>query len=128
VPVSAAADGLFFRAFSRLHPRWRTPHVALGVAGALSGLLLLELLSKRLLQVFDFVLLLSVLTTLLPHLLAMAAQFAFARREGRVGAACTSAIAFAFVLLTIAGCGGANLLWGLCVLAAGVPLYAWLRR
>jgi APA family basic amino acid/polyamine antiporter len=35
-----AADGLFFRSFARLHPRFRTPAVALGAQGLWASLLI----------------------------------------------------------------------------------------
>ncbi len=35
VPYAAAVDGLFFRAFARIHPRHRIPHVSLLVLGGL---------------------------------------------------------------------------------------------
>jgi amino acid transporter len=37
VPYHAARDGLFFRAFGRLHPRHRFPHVALLAMGAITA-------------------------------------------------------------------------------------------
>jgi len=37
VPFNAARDGLFFRAFGRLHPRHHFPHVALLVMGAITA-------------------------------------------------------------------------------------------
>jgi APA family basic amino acid/polyamine antiporter len=128
IPVSAAADGLFFRGFARLHPRRHTPHVSLLVAGAVSSALLFKLFASSLLELFDFILLLSVLTTLLPHLYAMAAQISFARRAWLAGAGrrrdvWIAGIAFAFVLFTIYGCGSVNIAWGMLAVLAGVPLY-----
>jgi amino acid transporter len=38
VPYNAAADGVFFRPFARLHPRHRFPHVALLVMGAITAI------------------------------------------------------------------------------------------
>jgi amino acid transporter len=37
VPYNAARDGLFFRAFGRLHPRHHFPHVALLVMGLITA-------------------------------------------------------------------------------------------
>src|SRR5262249_36773134 len=38
VPHNAAADGLFFRPFARLHPRHRFPHVTLLVMGVITAI------------------------------------------------------------------------------------------
>jgi len=132
IPVSAAADGLFFPAFARLHARWHTPHVSLLVAGAVASALLCLLFSSTLLALFNFIALLSVLTTLLPHLYSMAARIFFARaaqRRGEEGAAqlAIALTAFLFVLLTIYGCGFEVIAWGLLVVLAGTPLYALLK-
>ncbi|MBI4447110.1 MAG: amino acid permease [Acidobacteria bacterium] len=39
VPYALAHDGLLFRPLARVHPRWRSPHVALTVQGVLALLL-----------------------------------------------------------------------------------------
>ncbi len=127
IPVSAAADGMFFRGLARVHPRWRTPHVALLLAGGVSSALLFNLFSTGLRELFDFILLLSVLTALLPHLYTMAAQFAFARRARAARDTWIAAIAFGFVLLTIYGCGNEKIGWGMLFVLAGTPLYAWFK-
>jgi APA family basic amino acid/polyamine antiporter len=127
IPVSAAADGLFFPGLARLHPRWHTPHVALLVAGAIASALLFFLFSSTLLALFNFIALLAVLTTLLPHLYSMAARMQFARNEGRRAEVAIALGAFLFVLLTIYGCGYEVIAWGLMVVLAGTPLYAWFK-
>ena len=38
VPYNAARDGLFFKAFGRLHPKYRFPHVVLLVMGAITAI------------------------------------------------------------------------------------------
>lgn len=135
IPVSAARDGLFFPGMARLHPRFGTPHVALLVGTAITSAMLTLYFNRSLLGVFSFIALLAVLTTLLPHLLAMAAELALARRDPsrytpaeRRRAHVVAPLAFAFVLYTIYGVGLEVALWGLVALAAGVPLYVVLKR
>ncbi|HTR76651.1 MAG TPA: amino acid permease, partial [Gemmatimonadaceae bacterium] len=81
IPVSAAEDGLFFAALSRIHPRFRTPHVALVVGTAVASATLLLMFNHTLLDAFDFIVLLTVWLTLVPHLFAAAAELALARRD-----------------------------------------------
>jgi APA family basic amino acid/polyamine antiporter len=135
IPVSAARDGLFFPALARLHPRHGTPHVALLAGTAVTSAMLALYFTRSLLAVFNFVVLLAVLLTLLPHLAAMAAAAALARREaggltadGGRRTAVVAGLACVFVLFTIYGVGAEAAAWGAVAMAAGVPVYLLLRR
>ena len=126
IPLSAAADGVFFRPLAAIHPRFGTPAVGLVVGTAVTSAMLLLYFSHTLLAVFNFIVLLAVLTTLLPHLFATAAEFALARGHGY--ARTIAAISFVFVLYTVYGVGYSVIMWGTLLVAAGVPLYLLLRR
>jgi APA family basic amino acid/polyamine antiporter len=126
IPVAAAQDGLFFRGLARVHPRFSTPAAALVVGSLVASATLCCCLSKSLLGAFQFIVGLSVLTTLVPHLLAAAAQWKLVRGEPR--ARLVALAACAAILFFIAGCGVQIDLWGVCVILAGTPLYFWLKR
>jgi APA family basic amino acid/polyamine antiporter len=133
IPLGAARDGLFFRSLAAVHPRRGTPHVALMVGTAVASAMLLLYFTRTLLGVFDFIVRLAVLTTLLPHLYAMAAELMLSRRDrarysarDRRRAAIVAPLAFAFVLYTVYGIGAEVALWGFLVVLAGIPLYVWL--
>lgn len=135
IPVSAARDGLFFPGMARLHPRTGTPHVALWVGTAVTSATLALYFTRSLLAVFNAVVLLTVLLTLLPHLLAMAAELVLARRDParytpteRRRARVVAPLAAAFVLYTIYGVGLEVAAWGVAALLAGLPLYWWRTR
>jgi basic amino acid/polyamine antiporter, APA family len=135
IPVTAAQDGLFFPALGRLHPRWATPHVAMLVGTMIPSALLLLYFSQSLLNVFRFVALLAILTTLLPHLYACAAELLLARRHpDRYDPASLSrvtveaSLGFLFVLWTMYGVGADTAMWGFLAIMAGTPLYVWLQR
>lgn len=131
VPLSAAEDGIFFRRLAAVHPRYGTPHVALLASTAVASAMLFLLLARDLLDVFAFIVGLSVLTTLIPHVFAMAAEWLLVRRDAtqprgaRRRAEAVAAIGFAFVLYTIYGIGAEVVLWGFLVVLAGTPLYIW---
>ena len=127
IPLSAAEDGLFFRPLAAIHPRFRTPAVGLVVGAIVTSLMLTLYFSQTLLEAFNFIVLLSVLTTLLPHLLAAAAEFVLAPR-GAAAARVVAAIAFLFVLYTMYGVGWSVIGWGTVLVVAGLPLYPLLRR
>ncbi len=130
IPLTAARDGIFFRGLGRVHPRFGTPYVGLITGTSVASVMLLLYFQKSLLGVFNFIVLLSVLTTLIPHLYASAAELMLARRDParytpaeRRRAHVAGLIAFAFVLYTIYGVGAEVVLWGFLILLGGMPLY-----
>ena len=134
IPVSAAQDGLFFRTFAAIHPRFGTPHRALIAGAGVASVMLLLIFDRSLLGVFQFIVLLAVLTTLLPHLYSAAASLMLVRRDpalytlaARRRAHVAAPVAFVFVMYTIYGVGADVALWGFLTLLAGIPLYIWLR-
>ena len=135
IPVTAAQDGLFFPPLGRLHRRYATPHVAMIAGTLIPSALLLLYFSQSLLNVFRFVTLLAILTTLLPHLYACAAEMLLVRRHpDRYDSALTgrvtieAGIGFLFVLWTMYGVGPESAMWGFLAIVAGTPLYVWLQR
>ena len=130
IPVTAAEDGIFFERFARIHPRFGTPHVALILGTAVASATCVLYFSDSLLGVFNFIVLLAVLTTLLPHLYACAAELMLARsdperysKRDRRRAHVVAPIAFVFLLFTIYGVGAQPVLWGFLAVLAGTPLY-----
>jgi len=130
IPVTAAEDHIFFKSLAAVHPRFGTPHRALIVATAIASGLIFLYFQDTLLGVFNFIVLLSVLTTLLPHLFASAAELLLARRDparydarARRRAHVVAPIALLFVMYTIYGVGPQVALPGFLVLLAGTPLY-----
>jgi APA family basic amino acid/polyamine antiporter len=75
--------------------------------------------------VFNWIVLLAVLLTLLPHLFATGAEI---KLGGQAAPRAVAVIAFVFVLYTIYGVGLSVILWGLVLMLAGMPLYFVLRR
>ena len=126
IPVAAAEDGLFFRGLARVHPRFSTPALALVVGSLVASATLCCCLSSSLLGAFQFIVGLAVLTTLVPHLVAAAAQWKLVRGDPRARG--VALCACAAILFFIAGCGVQVGLYGLCAILAGTPLYIWLRR
>jgi APA family basic amino acid/polyamine antiporter len=84
--------------------------------------------------VFDTIVQLSVLTTLLPHLYTAAAEWML-RRRGTLPAGAgggwrvqaIAVIAFVFVLWSMYGIAAPITRWGFLVILAGIPLYIWFK-
>jgi basic amino acid/polyamine antiporter, APA family len=75
VPFAAARDGLFFRWFGRVHPRFRSPSTSLVAQGLLSTVLLLFLSAFQ--QLFE----LTVFAEWLFYMLAASTVFIYRRRS-----------------------------------------------
>jgi APA family basic amino acid/polyamine antiporter len=126
-----ARDGLFAPAAGRVHPRYRTPAVAITAQAIWSGLLVLSGTASDLTTYTGF-------AVVLFSGVAVAALFVLRRREpsaprpfSAVGypiAPGIFVIASAAIVVnavyTAPRAAGA----GLAVIAAGVPLYMWLTR
>jgi APA family basic amino acid/polyamine antiporter len=134
IPFSAAEDGLFFRRFGKLHPKYGTPHVAL-VTGTLIAAALIPLyFVHSLLDTFTFLILLANLGALFPYLYNSAAALMLARRPGgdwtpvqRWRIQIIGLVCFSFLLWATYGVGQEVIFYGFLVMMAGVPLYIWFR-
>jgi basic amino acid/polyamine antiporter, APA family len=133
-PVSAAQDGLFFRRMANVHPRFRTPAFALTIGTAIGSAMLFLILDKTLLETFNFIVLLSVWTTLVPHLITAAAALALVRRDTdrytlseRRRSHIVAPFAFIAMMFFVYGAGAEVGRWGFLVLATGILAFVFLR-
>ncbi len=132
IPFAAARDGMFFRSMARIHPRFESPSVSLGVQAGMSTALLL-LVGK-----FQALFELALLAEWIFYMLTATTLFVFRKREPerprpyRVPAYPWLPAAFIAVsVLVIAYILQSNLrnsLGGLLVIALGLPMYLWMRR
>ena len=129
VPFAMARDGYFFHAMAEVHPRFHTPSIALIVQLALSIVLLLFAGSFR--QLFS----LAIFAEWLFYLVSTTTVFVLRRREPNAPRPYRSwgypmvpalFVAAAAVLLYYTFTENIrNSAWGLVVIAAGVPIYAY---
>ncbi len=135
IPRAAARDGLFPPAFGRLSPRG-TPAFGLVVSSALVTLLVAANYTRGLVELFTFAILLATLSALIPYLFTSLAQLRLSA-TGRIhagpgprsaGLAAIAALAGVYSIWAMVGTGREAILWGLVLLAAGTPVYLWMRR
>ena len=133
-PVSAARDGLFFKRMATLHPRFSTPVFSLVSGTAVGSVTLFLLLNRTLLETFNFIVLLAVWATLVPHLISAAAELALVRRDPdhytaseRRRSHIVAPFAFAAMMYFVYGAGAEIGRWGFLLLAAGMLAYPFLR-
>jgi APA family basic amino acid/polyamine antiporter len=134
MPKAAADDGLFPRVFSRVS-RKGAPVVALVISSILATCLMALNYTATLVEQFTFIILLATLSTLIPYVFSALAELAiFAREKERFsgerlrGASVLAVLAILYSLWAIVGSGISTILWGLLLLAAGLPVFFWQRR
>lgn len=131
VYYAMARDGLFFRSAATVHPRFHTPWVSMIAQTVWSCVLVLTNTSDQLVTYTGF-------AVLLFSGFAVSTVFVLRRRypdEPRpfkawgypVAPAIFTAASLAITVFAVAGRQKESL-WGLLIIVAGIPLYAWMQR
>ena len=132
VPFAVARDGYFFSALAEVHPRFHTPSAAIVLQAVLSIILLL--LGGNFRQLFS----LAIFAEWLFYMIAGSTVFVFRWRDPQAARpyrmigypfvpAVFIAVAAALLYYTFRG-DWPNSFYGLLVILAGVPVFAWFRR
>ena len=133
VPLGAARDGIFPAAFARL-TKAGTPAFGLIVSNLLASVLIAMNFSESLANQFEFIILLSTLSTLVPYLLCSMAELMISVRKQRPIATNQSprvivlaTLGFVYSLWAIYGAGSDVVFWGFLLLMLGLPVFVWLK-
>jgi len=134
LPFAMARDGLFPRPFAR-ESRRRTPAFALVFTSLLVTALVVANFQGSMAQVFKFFILLATSANLVAYLVCSLALLRLigrgelsGRRKRSAWLAAAGVVGAAYSLWAIAGAGGEATLWGAVLLAAGVPVYLWMKK
>ncbi|NJO72604.1 MAG: amino acid permease [Leptolyngbyaceae cyanobacterium RM1_406_9] len=137
IPMAAAGDRLFPKKFGVLSRRG-VPAFGVIISSLLITLLLMLNYSgsKSLIEIFNFVILLATLTTLIPYVFCLIAEFIIFLRDpthlgGRKrfrGSGVVAAIAFLYSVWAVYGSGAETVLYGFILLLFGIPVYVWLVK
>lgn len=130
IPYAMAKGGVFPAYFAKLSAR-DTPIRAHVVSSLLLTGVVLMNYSKSMTELFTFVILLSTMSSLVMYFACSLAAIKL-KSDGRLKASATLPVVAAFATLyalwTIVGAGKDAIIWGLALLAAGVPVYLLMRR
>jgi amino acid transporter len=128
--MAVARDGLFPPVFARMSRR-DTPAAGMAIGAALSSVLIASNYTRGLVGLFEFVIILSTLGSLVPYAICSLATLlgrdGSASRAG-AGAMLVAVLGLLYSMFTIAGAGREALLLGALAFAAGLPVYVWVRR
>ena len=129
MPYAIAKDKLFPAIFAKENKR-KVPYIGMLINSVVVSLFMSMNYTKGLVEQFKFLLLLAVLTIFIPYLFSTTAYilirlFKKEDKKGLFQAALLAALAFAYSLWAIAGCGEKTVYYGFLVLMAGIPFYVW---
>ncbi len=143
VPFAAGVDAAMPRAFAALHPRYRTPHVALIVQAIASSLIFLASVfvnvagrSTSIQEAYDILVNLTILIYFVPYLYLFVAQVRLLPDSPKAIAWMGFAATAVSLALTFLPPPGANVLTfevnlvvqAALMLGVGIGFYAWSRR
>ena len=117
----------FPKLFGKLNQRG-VPFLGLLFSSVLVSALMLMNYSKSLIKAFEFMILLSTLTCLVPYLFAAGTHALDALKLKKRWGWLWGAVAFGFSLWAVIGSGETVVFWGFLVLMAGIPFYVWIKR
>lgn len=130
IPMAAAQDKLFPKIFGKINQHG-SPTSGIILSSLLVSILMLLNYSKKLVDAFTFMMLLSTLSVLTPYLFSTAsyAILSLRKKEKNInGKLITALLAFCFSLWVIVGCGQEVVFYGFILLMAGIPFFVWLKK
>ncbi len=131
IPMAAARDRLFPRVFKRENDKG-TPVLGIVIGSLLTSIVMLMNFSESLVSQFEFMILLSTLTSLVPYLFT-SASYALVIIEQKLGVPrlirnlILAALGFAYSIWTIYGSGNDTVFYGFLLLLAGIPFYILMK-
>ncbi len=133
IPMAAARDGLFPEVFGKLSSKG-IPVIGMVISSILISILVMTNFSKGLVDAFNFIISLAVMTTLLPYTMSTIAKLALLlgrkHKDGRPLLTAKEVImtflAFSYSLWALAGSGKETVYWGFLLLVVGLPVYIWI--
>ncbi len=132
VAYAAGEDGIFPALFAKVHPRFKTPYVALIIGSVLVNILLFMNYNKSLTSAFSFIILLATLSFLPIYAMTAAAEILLIVKKEKnfnvwnfIKNSMIPLLAFAYAIWAIYGSGADAVMWGFIMMLIGVPFYIY---
>jgi APA family basic amino acid/polyamine antiporter len=129
IPAAAAVDKLF-PSVLKTENKFGSPYISTIAGSIFVSFLLLMNFSRSLADTYQFIILLSTMTVLVPYLFSAVSFTILAVRTKQLkwnsATKLTIALlAFGYSMWAVGGSGQETVYWGFLLLMAGVPLYGW---
>ncbi|QDY71190.1 amino acid permease [Qingshengfaniella alkalisoli] len=134
VPYGAALDHVFPRQLGVVS-QYGTPANALILSNFLASLLIVINLANGLVETFNVIILLAVMSSLLPYALCALAEVMIRLRDGHARmnrpevakAAVLGMLGFVYSVWALWGAGQTTVFFGVLLLMAGIPIHVWIK-
>lgn len=132
MPQAIAKDGLFPSVFAKENKR-DTPALGIIISSSLATLLIIMNYSGGLLKVFEFMILVSTVSVLIPYLFcSLSYVFLIHKKNGKkafgFSVILIAGLTFLFSMFALIGSGFESVFWGVLFLLIGVPVYFIIKR
>ncbi len=134
VSQAAGEDGVFPKAFSKIHPKYGTPHVSLIIGGVLVNIILVMNFTSGLSGAYSFIVLLATLSYLPVYAFTAIAEIILMAKGKRRASVknysllvIRALIAFVFCIWGIISSGAITVMYGFILMMLGVPVYSYMR-
>ena len=130
IPMAAGRDKVFPAIFSKVN-KSQAPAVGIIISSVLVSLLMSLNYTKGLNQAFEFMILLSTLTVLVPYLFSAASYLILSSETNNKFLTYKQIFigmgAFLFSIFAVIGSGQEVVFWGFIGLMMGIPVYVWIK-
>ena len=126
IPMSAARDKLFPKPFGKVNDAG-SPAVGIIISSIIVSIIMILNFSKGFIKAFEFMILLSTLTVLVPYLFSSATHILLSRDTSDRWYWLTRLLAFIFSLWAVIGSGSEVVFWGFVLLMSGLPVYIFIK-
>jgi basic amino acid/polyamine antiporter, APA family len=131
---AAAEDKMFPKFFGNIHPKYKTPHTSLIIAGVCANILLIMNYVGSLTSAFNFMLLLATLAFLPAYSFTAAAEILLLRKHDAnfnvwnfIKNSFLALLAFIYSIYAIYGTGATVVMYGFLLMLVGIPFYVYMK-
>lgn len=129
---AAGEDNLFPKFFAKVHPKFKTPHIALIITSLCTNALLMLNYVSNLTEAFDFMINLATLSFIPAYALTACAEIVLTfKKEHKLTVVnflkhgFLSLIAFVYAIYIIYGAGSESAMWVFILMLIGIPFYVY---
>ncbi|MDQ0191466.1 amino acid permease [Alicyclobacillus cycloheptanicus] len=134
IAFAAGEDGVFPKAFAKVHSKYQTPYMALIIGSVLANLLLLMNYTKSFNSAFIFVTLLATLSYLPVYAFTAASEIMLMKKMKEMNllkfikVSLIPLLGFLYAGWAIYGSGAQTVMYGFLLMLAGVPFYLYMNQ
>ncbi|MPQ43311.1 APC family permease [Clostridium tarantellae] len=134
VAYAAGEDGIFPKVFSKLHPKYDTPYVALIIGSIAINIIFLLNFTKGLSNAYNFIVILATLSylpiyasTAIGEIILLLKGEQKSNLKNYIGLIIRGLIGFIFSVWAIIASGQEVVMYGFLLIMMGIPLYAYMK-